>query len=275
MPPLIRDWSTRQWLYHIAAPTRPFFFLHLMSSTRTYSARNGRPSLVSSSPSELVPSPVRTALKRPLSDRLSLQNVQPAKRARPAQSSSKCSSRAPKANASRHNQKTFTQLHFSIDTSVLRTCPLCNLTFTKGAPDDENLHKAHCSRVQRGFEWGREEERESSKAGVQEVAHDVKLKNGKKGKIICFKADIGGKIGAKVSTWSSADLARRPYSFVMIAFRALGNDLLDAVFASAYSGRASRLQSLSFSLAIRHVHRSPEDCWLRDCYPHLSCNGCC
>ncbi|KAJ7702301.1 hypothetical protein B0H17DRAFT_913019, partial [Mycena rosella] len=96
--------------------------------------------------------------------------------------------------------KTFTQLHFCIDQTTLRTCPLCALSYTKGAPDDESLHKAHCARVQKGMEWGREEEKETLKAGVVEVASGVKLKDGRKGRIICFKADAGGKIGSKLST---------------------------------------------------------------------------
>ncbi|KAI0065493.1 hypothetical protein BV25DRAFT_1763265, partial [Artomyces pyxidatus] len=95
--------------------------------------------------------------------------------------------------------KALTQLHFSLDTSVLRTCPLCDLTFTKGAPDDESLHKAHCARVQRGMEWGREEERSSPKADVREVATGVRLKDKKKGRIISVNADAGGKIGSKLS----------------------------------------------------------------------------
>lgn len=48
------------------------------------------------------------------------------------------------------------------------------------------------------MEWGREEEKEMIKAGVVEVASGVKLRDGKKGRIICFRADVGGKIGSKV-----------------------------------------------------------------------------
>lgn len=98
-------------------------------------------------------------------------------------------------------QKQLTQLHFALDTTVLRTCALCSLTYTRGAPDDESLHRAHCARVQKGMEWGKEEEREAKNGKVQaeEVASDVKLKNGAKGRIICFRADAGGKIGSKAS----------------------------------------------------------------------------
>lgn len=50
------------------------------------------------------------------------------------------------------------------------------------------------------MEWGKEEEREckSGKVNVEEVESDVRLKNGTKGRIICFRVDVGGKIGAKV-----------------------------------------------------------------------------
>ena len=91
------------------------------------------------------------------------------------------------------------QLHFCTDRPILRTCPLCSLSYTKGAPDDEALHIAHCARVQKGMEWGREEERESTKAGVTEAATGLKLKSGVRGRIISFRADVGGRIGSKVS----------------------------------------------------------------------------
>ena len=50
------------------------------------------------------------------------------------------------------------------------------------------------------MEWGKDEDKECVKAGVREVASGVKLKDGKKGRIVCFKADVGGKIGSKVRT---------------------------------------------------------------------------
>ncbi|EIW85434.1 hypothetical protein CONPUDRAFT_48460 [Coniophora puteana RWD-64-598 SS2] len=95
------------------------------------------------------------------------------------------------------SQRALTQLHFSLETSVLRTCPSCGLSYTKGAPDDESLHRAHCIRVQRGMEWGREEHKEVEKANVEEVGRNVVLGDGTKGRIICFRADVGGKIGSK------------------------------------------------------------------------------
>ncbi|KZT28485.1 hypothetical protein NEOLEDRAFT_1043957, partial [Neolentinus lepideus HHB14362 ss-1] len=100
----------------------------------------------------------------------------------------------------KENKKTLTQLHFALETSVLCTCATCGLSYTKGAPDDEILHRSHCVRVQRGMDWAREEEKERIKAGVEEIASVVRLKDGRKGRIICFKADVGGKIGSKLKT---------------------------------------------------------------------------
>ncbi|KAI6019743.1 hypothetical protein F5J12DRAFT_486362 [Pisolithus orientalis] len=96
-------------------------------------------------------------------------------------------------------QKTLTQLHFVLDSSVLRACTLCGLSYTRGTPDDEALHRSHCGRVQRGMEWGREEEKESFKAGVVEVSANVRIKNGICGRIICFPTNVGGKIGSKLA----------------------------------------------------------------------------
>jgi N-acetyltransferase len=82
---------------------------------------------------------------------------------------------------------------------------LCQFSYTKGAPQDESLHRAHCARVQRGMEWGREEEREKIKWGVVEVASGVPLKDGSKGRIISFRADVGGRIKSKVISLSVYD----------------------------------------------------------------------
>ncbi|KAJ7445695.1 hypothetical protein B0H11DRAFT_395672 [Mycena galericulata] len=162
---------------------------------RTYSSRN-RTSLPSSPPSSFSSSPIAgQKRKRPLEGRLeNLLTPAPkhAKLEKPKVKTKQSVKHKPKA-------KTFTQLHFCIDQTILRTCPLCALSYTKGAPDDESLHKAHCARVQKGMEWGREEEKEKEKAGVVEVASGVKLNGGNKGRIICFKADASGKIGSKLS----------------------------------------------------------------------------
>lgn len=102
----------------------------------------------------------------------------------------------------KHNgtQQHLVQLHLYTDKPTLRTCSICSLSYTKGAPDDEILHTAHCNRVQKGLEWRREEEKECMKAGVVEIVTGLKLKNGTKGRIICFRADVNGRIGHKITT---------------------------------------------------------------------------
>jgi N-acetyltransferase len=199
--------------------------LPIMSTSkvqRTYGSRNRRTTSLatpSSPPSALASSPPPTPpstrpSKRNISELLS-ENVaplfHPSKRMKTLSSSVSSASKlkskpAPKnkSNAAKPvRQKALTQLHFNIDQPTLRTCPLCELSYTKGAPDDEHLHRAHCTRVRQGLEWGREEEKDKMRGTenvVIEVRSDVKLKgNKKKGRIICFPADIGGKVGSKVN----------------------------------------------------------------------------
>ncbi|KAF8156938.1 hypothetical protein B0H34DRAFT_789535 [Crassisporium funariophilum] len=209
-----------------------------MSSARTYSSRkrqipralsppppSSSPRSDPSSPPAATPATSGTRLgKRPLADISSLKDnssiFPPLKRFKglPLSSSEQRKNTAgfppytyiPKKKEDKKNsksivkQKTLTQLHFCIDQTILRTCALCDLTYTKGAPDDEALHRAHCTRVRQGMEWGREEEKDRIRGGeniVAEVANDVKLKVGKrKGRIVCIPADVNGKLGAKITT---------------------------------------------------------------------------
>lgn len=109
---------------------------------------------------------------------------------------------APKTRNKPHGpQKKLTQLCLAFDDapSALRACNSCGLTYTIGAPEDENLHRLHCARVQRGIEWGREEEREHERACVTEIRADVRLKDGRTGRIVSCRADAPGRIGTKVS----------------------------------------------------------------------------
>ncbi|KAG6910005.1 hypothetical protein DXG01_014006 [Tephrocybe rancida] len=155
------------------------------SISRSYSA----PSIPPSSPVSDEASPKQ---KRPLQEQsnLSLKSSQPpSKRARTSLK-----------NKGITKQKTLTQLHFCIDQTVLRACPRCGLSYTKGAPDDESLHRTHCTRIQKGMEWGREEEKEMVKGGIVQVSSGIRLKDGKRGRIIYFKADAGGKIGQKLNS---------------------------------------------------------------------------
>lgn len=190
----------------------------MSTSKRTYASRASRETAATFPPSspisELtssppVPKPSLLSRKRSLLDDSLTQNLPATKKravATSALSASKTSSSQSALRGGRKGktkvqgaQKQLTQLHFSLDTTVLRTCSICSLTYTRGAPDDESLHRAHCARVQRGMEWGKEEEREwkSGKISVEEIASNIKIKNGSRGRIICFRADVSGKIGTK------------------------------------------------------------------------------
>lgn len=101
-----------------------------------------------------------------------------------------------KAKSAKANSGKLKQLHLSFATS-LRTCVLCQLTYTCGAPDDEILHRSHCARVTKGMEWGRDEVKAEG-TDVEVVKDEVKLTCGGKARIVSFSANIGGKVGGKV-----------------------------------------------------------------------------
>ncbi|KZT68173.1 hypothetical protein DAEQUDRAFT_757738 [Daedalea quercina L-15889] len=174
---------------------------------RTYATRASRlPPVPSTPPSDLASSsPPPLKRKRSFLEDSSVQNspTPSSKKLRKSLTSLGKVKDAQKSKTSgpesTKKQRKLTQLHFSLDVTVLRTCERCDLSYTKGAPDDESLHRKHCARVQRGLEWGREEEREALKANIEELATGVKLKDGSKGRMICFRPDVGGKIGAKLT----------------------------------------------------------------------------
>jgi N-acetyltransferase len=178
--------------------------------------------------------------------------------------------------SSKSRQTKLTQLHFALETTTLHTCSICSLTYTRAAPDDESLHRAHCVRVQKGMEWGKEEEREAKngKILVEEVRSGIKLKNGGKGRIICFRADVGGKVGNKVS--SVLELLRvatliRPCA----AYYASGNREHHAFSTSSTFPNAPSLKSLfiliKFDFAVSGSSR--EDYWLCHCTTYFHSYG--
>lgn len=150
--------------------------------------------------------------KRPLSDLFS--NDLPRKR--PALKKSSTSEKKAKKTS---KTATLTQLHFCIDQSILKTCSQCGLSYTRGAPGDESLHRTHCARVKKGMEWGREEEKEREKAAsdITVVDEDVPLKDGQRGRIISVKADVGGKLRNKVRVdlYSSCDILTDPNNLAL------------------------------------------------------------
>ncbi|KAG6879678.1 hypothetical protein C0992_012976 [Termitomyces sp. T32_za158] len=165
---------------------------HTYGSRKTAASR-AHPPLLPSSP---VSDDASLKRKRPLQEQsnVSVKPVQPAFKKH------KTSSKRWNSAKDSAKQKTLTQLHFCIDQTILRACTRCGLSYTKGAPDDESLHRTHCSRIEKGMEWGREEEKESVKSGVVQYAGCVQLKDGRRGRIIYFRADVGGKIGQKLTS---------------------------------------------------------------------------
>ena len=162
-----------------------------MQVKRTYSSRHNNSPV--SSP-ENTSGEVQAGRKRPLTS--SFYNNIPTLKTKRIKNPVKFNPKSLKKT--KQTQKILTQLHFAIDRTILWTCPLCDLSYTKGAIEDESLHRSHCARVQRGMEWGKEEERERVKIGVVEIASQVEITGGRRGRIISCPAECMGKIGSKV-----------------------------------------------------------------------------
>ncbi|KAG8733079.1 hypothetical protein FRC11_008844 [Ceratobasidium sp. 423] len=96
------------------------------------------------------------------------------------------------------------QLHFLSKTTLV-TCKSCDLSYTRGAAEDESLHRAHCRRIVRGLEWSREERALEKPLGsgtsdVEIVEERCPLPNGDVGRIVRIRCDaIKGKLGQKVT----------------------------------------------------------------------------
>ena len=169
-----------------------------MQVKRKYGSRHNLNTSPVSSP-EKTSGEVQAGQKRPLTS--SFYNNVPTPMTKRTKHSVKSNSKSLKKT--KQNRKILTQLHFAIDRTTLWTCPLCDLSYTKGAIEDESLHRSHCARVQRGMEWGKEEERESVKIGVVEIVNQVEITGGRRGRIISCPAECIGKIGSKVREWMS------------------------------------------------------------------------
>ncbi|KAH7107766.1 hypothetical protein BKA62DRAFT_825210 [Auriculariales sp. MPI-PUGE-AT-0066] len=95
------------------------------------------------------------------------------------------------------------QMHLAFNQNPLKTCKICALTYTRGVPDDEALHKTHCTRVQKGLEWIREEDK-----GITIIEPAAMLSGGTEGRILAVRADASGKLGNKLgSIMHTIDLA--------------------------------------------------------------------
>ncbi|CAE6409262.1 unnamed protein product [Rhizoctonia solani] len=99
-----------------------------------------------------------------------------------------------------------TQLHFIPSKSILVTCKSCDLSYTRGAQEDEELHRVHCLRVARGMEWSRDERCLEKPLGtgtsdVELVEEHCILPEGVVGRILRIRCDVTkGKLGQKVTT---------------------------------------------------------------------------
>ncbi|CUA68449.1 hypothetical protein RSOLAG22IIIB_03486 [Rhizoctonia solani] len=97
------------------------------------------------------------------------------------------------------------QLHFLSSKATLVTCKSCDLSYTRGAPEDESFHRAHCLRVVRGLEWSREERMLEKPLGsgtsdVEIVEERCVLPSGDVGRIVRIRCDVTkGKLGQKVT----------------------------------------------------------------------------
>ncbi|KAB5595749.1 hypothetical protein CTheo_762 [Ceratobasidium theobromae] len=100
---------------------------------------------------------------------------------------------------------TLAQLHFLSSKPSLVTCKLCDLSYTRGAPEDEELHRAHCLRIIRGMEWSKEERAMEKPLGsgtsdVEVVEERCVLPNGTVGRIVRIRCDVvKGKLAQKVT----------------------------------------------------------------------------
>jgi N-acetyltransferase len=85
----------------------------------------------------------------------------------------------------------------------VRKCKKCELSYTIGAPDDEQLHKTYCASVSRGLDWTREEERDGAKANMRSIKKFISVKGHQQlGRIVAVDCAAKGKVGVKVCTMS-------------------------------------------------------------------------
>jgi len=78
------------------------------------------------------------------------------------------------------------------------SCNICALSYMRGAAEDEALHKSHCTRVLRGSAWSRDDEHDAVRSDAYSVVSRCGLSSGQHGRIISIRANVGGRLGAKV-----------------------------------------------------------------------------
>ncbi|KZO97599.1 hypothetical protein CALVIDRAFT_562944 [Calocera viscosa TUFC12733] len=93
------------------------------------------------------------------------------------------------------------QMHLALSSKpIVRTCPVCNLSYTLGTPEDEGLHKRHHARVVAGIEWGKGEEGSKGVEIIEEGVVVGKSKGRAKGRVLAFEGSCSGRVKTKLET---------------------------------------------------------------------------
>ncbi|KIM32354.1 hypothetical protein M408DRAFT_326951 [Serendipita vermifera MAFF 305830] len=142
------------------------------------------------------------ALKRPRDENQPADDESPApKKQKTFKSSFKSTTKHPTETKIQTSKTPLRQLTLAVSSkSSMVSCNQCSLSYTRGAPEDEALHRSHCSSVLKGSEWSREDERDALKANACTVSSQVELVSGQSGRIISIRASVGGRLGTKIET---------------------------------------------------------------------------
>lgn len=241
-----------------------------MQPKRTYGSQNRREitsfilnsSDTSSSPERGGSDFFSLKRKRPLMDLLS-NTTPPLKKPATVFKKAKLNDKNGRHSAAK-TKTGLRQMHLAIETSVIKTCSICNLSYTIGAPDDESLHRSHCARVQRGMEWGKEEEKELGMSDTDAfiVEDDIILSSKEKGRIVAVRANVGKKLGAKVCTYGR--MGETPTDLSLADFHILKDSKRSAISTRLTYRGAFFLQGL-YVPATRIRKQAREDSWRGHC----------
>ena len=225
--------------------------------------------LLSSSPEWPVPPPppsTRASRKRARSENDDSENIHPTKRQNITVKalSTVTSNNKQTPPSKKPRRKPLTQLQLALSTQpALRSCDLCGLSYTRGTPEDESLHRSHCARVTKGMEWGRDEEKERSRVGVSVVQEDVKLRGGEHGRVISFRADVSGKIGAKVSAAKLLGAGYLTVTTCVVIYNSIYNQSC-ALSSKSYTRNAGRFEGLPVPCARQQERQTGTHCRVLD-----------
>ena len=235
---------------------------------KTYHKRTRTMVPVSSSSLEwpIPPRPARASRKRAREENDDGENIHPTKRqnttVKALSTVTSKNKRIPPSKKPR--RKPLTQLQLALSTQpALRSCDLCGLSYTRGTPEDETLHRSHCARVTKGMEWGRDEEKERSRVGVSVVQEDAKLKDGEHGRIISFRADASGKIGTKVSAAKLLGAGDLTLATCVVIYDSIYNQSR-ALGSKSHTRSAGRFEGLPVPCARQQERQTGTHCRVLD-----------